>query len=83
MIDKQSALIARCTGVAVRGGGHHTAGYGVREDGLVIYLNPMKGMRVDLGSTVSWLAFRKGGLRCASRSMCPYWYSSGVTLLLI
>lgn len=33
--------------VAVRGGGHNIAGTAVCEDGLVIDLSPMKGMRVD------------------------------------
>ena len=33
--------------VAVRGGGHHGAGLGVVDDGLVIDLSPMKDIRVD------------------------------------
>jgi hypothetical protein len=33
--------------VAVRGGGHAANGYGVCDDGLVIDLSPMKGIRVD------------------------------------
>ena len=33
--------------VAVRGGGHSANGYGVCDDGLVIDLSPMKGIRVD------------------------------------
>ncbi len=33
--------------VAVRGGGHNVAGYGVCEGGILIDLSPMKGLRVD------------------------------------
>jgi FAD/FMN-containing dehydrogenase len=33
--------------VSVRGGGHSAQGYGTNDDGLVIDLSPMKGMRVD------------------------------------
>lgn len=40
---------ARDTGLllAVRGGGHNAGGLGVCDDGLVIDLSPMKGIRVD------------------------------------
>jgi hypothetical protein len=64
MIDKQPALIARCSDVAdvisavnfgrehdllvaIRGGGHNGAGLGVCDDGLVIDLSRMRGIRVD------------------------------------
>lgn len=39
--------------VAVRGGGHNGAGLGICDDGLVIDLSPMKGIRIDpVGGTV-------------------------------
>jgi FAD/FMN-containing dehydrogenase len=34
--------------VAIRGGGHNGAGFGSCDDGLVIDLSPMKGIRVDV-----------------------------------
>jgi len=33
--------------IAIRGGGHHGAGLCLVDDGLVIDLSPMKGIRVD------------------------------------
>jgi FAD/FMN-containing dehydrogenase len=48
--DVVSALeFARSEGlpIAVRGGGHNVAGFGTCEDGLVLDLSPMKGIRVD------------------------------------
>jgi FAD/FMN-containing dehydrogenase len=33
--------------IAVRGGGHHVAGFGTVDEGIVIDLSPMKGIRVD------------------------------------
>lgn len=64
MIDKEPAIIARCTGaadvvtsidfardqnlpVAVKSGGYHIAGHAVCDDGLVVDLTPMDGVRVD------------------------------------
>ena len=49
--------------VAVRGGGHNVAGKAVCDDGIVIDLSPMKGMRVDPAARVA----RTGG---------PTWGSS-------
>jgi FAD/FMN-containing dehydrogenase len=45
--------------VAVRGGGHNVAGKAVCDDGIVIDLSPMKGMRVD---PVKRLAHAQAGL---------------------
>src|SRR5678815_2837638 len=48
--DVQSAVnFARIHGfrVSVRGGGHSAPGYGTNDDGLVIDMSPMKGIRVD------------------------------------
>src|SRR5206468_10693613 len=36
--------------VAIRGGGHAVSGHGVCDDGLVIDVSPMKGVRVDPAS---------------------------------
>ena len=64
MVDKQPALIARCSGAAdvinsvnfarengllisVRGGGHNFPGNSVCDDGLMIDLSRMTGVRVD------------------------------------
>jgi FAD/FMN-containing dehydrogenase len=46
--------------VAVRGGGHNVAGYGTCDDGLVIDLSPMKGLRID---AVRRTALAQPGLR--------------------
>ncbi len=54
--------------VAVRGGGHNVAGTAVCDDGLVVDLSPMKGMRVDPATQTARLALgrvrpRDAGLR--------------------
>ncbi len=38
--------------IAIRGGGHNGAGLGVCDDGIVIDLSRMRGVRVDLGAQV-------------------------------
>lgn len=72
MIDRNPALIARCSGVtdvisavtfahendflvAVRGGGHNVAGTAVCDDGLVIDLSEMTGVRVDPQARTAWV----------------------------
>lgn len=61
--------------VAVRGGGHSCPGYAVRDDGLVIDLKPMKGIRVDaarrrayVGGGVTWGELDPARRRTASPS---------------
>ena len=44
----------------MRGGGHNVAGYGTFDDGLVIDLSPMKGLRID---SVRRTALAQPGLR--------------------
>ncbi|WP_448624038.1 FAD-binding oxidoreductase [Geodermatophilus sp. URMC 64] len=39
--------------IAVRGGGHNVAGKAVCDDGIVLDLSPMKGMRVDPGRRIA------------------------------
>jgi FAD/FMN-containing dehydrogenase len=39
--------------VAVRGGGHNVAGFGTCDDGVVLDLSPMKGIRVDPRSSTA------------------------------
>ena len=41
--------------VAVRSGGHHGAGLSLVDDGLVIDLSPMKGIRVDPQAKTVWV----------------------------
>ena len=36
--------------LALRGGGHNIAGFGTCDDGVVLDLSPMKGVRVDPGA---------------------------------
>lgn len=45
----EAVRFARSEGlsIAVRGGGHNVAGFGTCDDGLVLDLSPMKGIRVD------------------------------------
>ena len=41
--------------LAIRGGGHSVPGFGTVDDGLVIDLSPMKGVRVDPAKKVAWV----------------------------
>jgi FAD/FMN-containing dehydrogenase len=41
--------------VSIRGGGHHIAGYAVCDDGLMIDLSLMKGVRVDPDQQRAWV----------------------------
>lgn len=56
-----SICFARSEGlpIAVRGGGHNVGGYGTCDDGLVLDLSPMKGIRVD---TAAGTARVEGGV---------------------
>src|SRR5207253_4638669 len=39
--------------VAVRGGGHNVAGFGTCDDGIVLDLSPMRGIRIDPRSSTA------------------------------
>jgi FAD/FMN-containing dehydrogenase len=41
--------------LAIRGGGHSVPGFGTVDDGLVIDLSPMKGVRIDPVKKVAWV----------------------------
>jgi FAD/FMN-containing dehydrogenase len=41
--------------IAIRGGGHNVAGTAVCDDGIVIDLSPMRGVRVDPGDRRAWV----------------------------
>lgn len=41
--------------LSIRAGGHHTAGHGVCDDGIVLDLQPMNGVRVDPVAQTAWI----------------------------
>jgi FAD/FMN-containing dehydrogenase len=45
----------RAVDLAIRGGGHSAPGFGTVDDGLVIDLSLMKGVRVDPAKKVAWV----------------------------
>ena len=56
--DVMAAVAAARDGglhLAIRGGGHSVPGFGTVDDGLVIDLSPMKGVRVDPAKKVAWV----------------------------
>ena len=50
-----AAARERGVDLAIRGGGHSVPGFGTVDDGLVIDLSPMKGVRVDPAKKVAWV----------------------------
>jgi FAD/FMN-containing dehydrogenase len=62
--------------IAVRGGGHHVAGYGVRDDALVIDMRGMKAIDVDPAARVARVA---GGVLWGELDAATQEYGLAVT----
>jgi hypothetical protein len=58
--------------IAVRGGGHNGPGLGSVNDGLVIDLSTMKGVRVDpVWTALFWQGFLGASATLVGATMCP------------
>ena len=66
---------ARDSGVdlAIRGGGHSVPGFGTVDDGLVIDLSPMRGVRIDPLKRVARVGGVQRGLMSTMRPTRSAW----------